>query len=976
MMNIQHTPTSPSYGESLDATQRPLRVDPTYPSPSSLPPPQDSEQSPLTNGTARTNSKRRRTSGSGAGRIPIDNDSQPPAAPEVPKAPPVSYRPPYGSENYDRSKDGFPASFAERVRALTGNSASTKPSAIDSEPSPQQVKPVRRGSLNRPIGGVYSEIQQHKRDSYPPVHGPISPRRFSNSTSPQQYQAADPYPTNRRVSTGTDHHYNDAVSKGSEISNRRASAGLAQPTQKEWAPDRSPLQKLEVKLSDISKEEKRARMQEAEQRLRDSQGSDRRRSSRQEGNRGVDRTQSKRTSGSSGTAKQRKLSDRSVDPQLAIHVQQPGNHAGYSPVDPHIKEPSRIPRPERRRESLPTVPATESSSPLARDSSRRSSAKAAGTQPERGVRFQGEDETQGLRDYPQAPFKVDPRDRRRSSGIEALARSDEAHSIRRGKLRQDPSAMGKRSSSKEIPGQQQTLYSSKAETPKNNASASMSADVPDPVTQHTAKGQSQATKYEMPPQTTAGIQAREAVGFGNGPLAGLEAPSHRKHHLSKILHRGHNHTIETSEESNTRPKRLDEWRRAGTARLTAADFGVESDTEKDQGAWWEKGRSGSQRKQGRAVNGTIGNTQSLSGDYQIDTGKSTYTSTPQDRVAERGISSPTGHVTRTRPYVKHEERGAPARSVNSHLENHAAHFWHRSRPDQSSRLASAYSYSCPDLALHDPLHDSHFCEPYLSNELTLSMRSIRIRPVPALTTFDPPLYLKCGPLLRYTGLRRDRLQMTTRSGGSSSSERETWRGSVMIVTSDADSAYEPAPTLRLFSEPMELLPLPQPHTDEEESHELLSEFVDPVAGLPKLSRSGRTVYVKPVDDLEQGRDLSRLENDDGLFEETRTAAVPTAYGTPEYRPGRNGPAPSASPKAGRGEGRARKRGQQVKGVRLHAERGVTFWRFNLEVELVGQQARIAYSINNCPAVGFWVPARGHSMNMMFHSCNGFSMSVK
>lgn len=85
---------------------------------------------------------------------------------------------------------------------------------------------------------------------------------------------------------------------------------------------------------------------------------------------------------------------------------------------------------------------------------------------------------------------------------------------------------------------------------------------------------------------------------------------------------------------------------------------------------------------------------------------------------------------------------------------------------------------------------------------------------------------------------------------------------------------------------------------------------------------------------------------------------------------------SGNPKAGRREGRTQKKGQFVTGVRLHAERGVTFWRFNLEIELGAQQTRVAYSINSCPAIGFWVPARGHSMNVMFHSCNGFSMSVK
>lgn len=250
------------------------------------------------------------------------------------------------------------------------------------------------------------------------------------------------------------------------------------------------------------------------------------------------------------------------------------------------------------------------------------------------------------------------------------------------------------------------------------------------------------------------------------------------------------------------------------------------------------------------------------------------------------------------------------------------------------------------------------------------MRAIRTHPVPGITTFNPPLYLKCGPLLRYTGMKRDRLN----SIHNGTAERETWRGSVMIVTADAGSKYDPAPTLRLFPEPMELVPPPPEPIESENRNEVPSEFIDPIAGLPKLSRTGRTIYVKPVDDLEEGVDLSHVENDDGLFEETRTAAVPTSYGTPEYRSERSGPQIGSAVNR-RQDHRKPKRGQRVRGVRLHAERGVTFWRFNLEVELQAQETRIAYSINSGPAVGFWIPAKGQSMNIMFHSCNGFSLSV-
>ena len=984
-METESLPLQPSHGASPAPTQRPLRIYPDYTMPSSLPP-QGMETSPLSNGLARTASRKQKPSGSGAGRTPIDSFPQPPAqptAPEVPKAPPVSYRPPYSNENYDQPS-GYPASFAERARALTGNPSSAKPSENIVEPAPQPVKQARRGSLNRPIGGVYSEIQRTKRDSWPPPNGLTSPRRFSNPTSPQQYQAQDTYPASRAARSSAPLQSTINTPRTPQEDNRRASAGVAQPPKKEWAADRSPLQKLEVKLSDISKEEKRARVQEAEQRLRESQGYDRRRNSAQEGDRSVDRSQSRRVSAGSGVTKPSRLSEQGQQ-QDNSSAQRSENEAVYSSPNPRIKELSRIPRPDRRRESLPAETnserqsekqAVDGSIPSNRDSSTRISTRAPETQQERGVRFRGEEEAESPDATVSKPSKPDQRDRRRSLRTEALEKSDEAHSAWREQVRKDPSTMADQPTSKEVPKQQQQLYGNKAANARNDLSASAFGGPPDAVSRHAVQSHGRVHSYEIPPQTASGIEARRAVGFGSGTQGVVQAPAHRKHHLSKVLHLGHNHPSEVPNQLRNPPRQLDEWKRAGTARLTTADFGPDNEPEKDQAAWWEKGRSGSQRKKARASNGRIGEPQPLSGDYQNDTGKSQPSLYPKKRGDWPQDSKRNEHSTQTRPYVKSEDYAALGIVSLSPMEKHAAHLWHRTRHDETGRLSSAYSYSCPDLAIHDPSHDNHFCEPYMSKELTQSMRSIRIRSVPTLTTFDPPLYLKCGPLLRYTGLRRDRLQTTTRSGGQASTERETWRGSVMIVTTDADSTYEPAPTLRLFFEPMELLPTPTAPTDEEDDQDVPSEFVDPVAGLPKLSRSGRTVYVKPVDDLEQGKDLSGLENDDGLFEETRTAAVPTAYGTPNYRPGRNGPAPSPNAQAGRRKGGARKKGQQVKGIRLHAERGVTFWRFNLEVELGPQQNRVAYSINNCPAVGFWVPAQGHSMNVMFHSCNGFSMSVK
>ena len=198
----------------------------------------------------------------------------------------------------------------------------------------------------------------------------------------------------------------------------------------------------------------------------------------------------------------------------------------------------------------------------------------------------------------------------------------------------------------------------------------------------------------------------------------------------------------------------------------------------------------------------------------------------------------------------------------------------------------------------------------------------------------------------------------------------------MIVTSDADSSYSTTPTLRLFHQPMNLLPPPPQQVQGDDGDRLPSEYVDPIAGLPKMSRTGRTVYVKPVEDLEEGVDVSRIENDEGLYEEMRTANVPSAYGEADEFPGRSPLSNAEKGRAAMQDWQRSGRFREINGVRLHTERGITFWRFKLEVELGEKQARIAYRINRASSIGFWVPARGQTMNMMFHSCNGFSLGVE
>lgn len=227
-----------------------------------------------------------------------------------------------------------------------------------------------------------------------------------------------------------------------------------------------------------------------------------------------------------------------------------------------------------------------------------------------------------------------------------------------------------------------------------------------------------------------------------------------------------------------------------------------------------------------------------------------------------------------------------------------------------------------------------------------------VDPPTTQTTFNPPLHLKCGPLLRYTGLRRDKI----RPGR----EREIWRGSVMIVTTDEGSSYQKPPLLRLFTQPMDLLPHPPDDVDPDNLH---PAYIDPLEGQVKVSRTGKTLYVKAIDEIPEDVDLSLNEDDTGLFSELQSSMSPQSAW------------PQKSSRIKKRDGEKLGKFKEIPAVKLHAERGVTFWRFNLEVELGPKQARIAYRINRGPAIGFWVPARAETMNIMFHSCNGFSLSV-
>ncbi|OAG45730.1 hypothetical protein AYO21_00366 [Fonsecaea monophora] len=841
--------------------------------------PVDLYHDPALDSLIAQNTARNRQSGSGRrnsggqGRRPLsqnlENTLQPlPAAPEVPRGPPISYRGlgqggdpglqrsfsqrakgrPFHREAFEDLEDEYPEEAAKPKQRIVSEPVRREPMpSVSRKPAPPDGLRLNTADLN----GLSA--------ADPPGRNTESTRKPSYNEPKSDQKARRTSETSRRVE--------EPVSSVS-----RSSALRDEAHRRDWAPDRSPLQKLEVTLNDISKEEKRARVQEAEMLLREREPKPARKAVGAPRGTGVVSIPDASTTRSA--PKRERATDQEVPTledavlvrNLSTTQRQRLQHS--TTVDSH--------RPDVRSLSGEGHPAFEYtiSSPLqpANTSQRRQSgsknrrvSEPAQEGPLDSPRVASEEvpikservRSGKQRETQQVGAEVEPlggqaRARTIDTQTAPLARRDDfserqrnaSHKAALEKLTgvSDPVRFGRGGSQrlqKAPPKDVDEKISSAGRTPSRIPVPTTTTATParrqEQHNQGAADLRNDISQMQQQPQTPP------IIGLGHQSSPHPSSPqSPPAKPVDVIRQRQRKSSVSFKEPLNNRP--VDEWKEAGTARLTTIDFSPEPLNPADRGkAWWEQTAASSSRRRSRSAKVA----DQPAGDY-ID-----------DKTAE----------------------------------------------------------------------------------------------------FKPNLYLRCGPLLRYKGMRRQK--------NESGEEREFWRGSVLIVTQNSHSSYDPAPILRLFCKPQKLLPPPPHHVT---TDELQPEYVDPIAGLTKLSRTGRALYVRPVDHLEEGKDLSQVENDDGLFE---SSPSPLEHNGPQ------GLVPFSNNRNLDTDGEKIGRYQEVAGARLYADpdRDVTFWRFNLEIELANEQQHIAYRINRGPSVGFWVPGRGQTMHIMFHSCNGFSLSV-
>lgn len=183
-----------------------------------------------------------------------DRDYFPPVAPEAPQAPPASYR-----------WDSFPHYGNNGTRSF---SARSRPPALDSTYAPVDDDIYKRDRSYVDTGF----------DKIPPSNRQSQSRRSVTQPSPAAYSAAGTTSSYPPVPSQTARRSSDVAaapvgsgSHGSPLSRSSTvrSAAIGKTERKDFAPDRSPLQQLESKLTGYSKEEKRARVLEAEIRVKE-----------------------------------------------------------------------------------------------------------------------------------------------------------------------------------------------------------------------------------------------------------------------------------------------------------------------------------------------------------------------------------------------------------------------------------------------------------------------------------------------------------------------------------------------------------------------------------------------------------------------------------------------------------------------------------------------------------------------------------
>ena len=506
-----------------------------------------------------------------------DHTSIIPPAPEVPHTVPISYRNSYSSAPPRRSDEN--RSFSARAKDLPTERGLEGLDQYVANESPQRTNSQQLAKIKRSSGSTHTRTES--RPSVP---------RLSSADSR----------SSRRIAEAP-----SLSQPGEPISPVSPSSTLRTPPredrqQREWAPDRSPLQKLEVTLNDISKEEKRARVEEAEMLLREAKAGRRsRRVSHDVTPTPTSRDPRKRESNSAVPSNLEEAGlVRSLSSKQRDRLQHSAVLESTRPDPRQFSTEGRITFDYEERQSI-----TPKSLDKVKFPARPGRAQSKSKQPA----VLTSNDVVGQSTSRDASDAARPQERRESSNSYAIGDSDnveqQVKSSRRAPLAAEVSVRppgversDSRKLQKPLPRDPNTrLLVSHRElqrVTRNQSQHGRSLSMDDvPPAQILPRIQKNATGIlGAPSGATVGLGLTNA--FGDQPQPTVPA-SEQLPIAPNVQGKSKQHTVSFDVPPPTPPP-LEEWRNAKIARLCAADFDLrETDAHE---AWWESGGSGKRRR--------------------------------------------------------------------------------------------------------------------------------------------------------------------------------------------------------------------------------------------------------------------------------------------------------------------------------------------------------------------------------------------
>jgi len=617
------------------------------------------------NGIVRDRSRKRRSAGAGQG----NRLSQPEQFPVLnglthsSRGPPISYRDPDETSNTEFAT--APKSFAARVNDLASGGVSKE--KLEEGQVAQHDEPAQPATRQDVPSHSFEDAPREPEMQMRPA--PLQPERdFVRETASQRRRSTklttrsnDAVPDSDLIparlsgrhpeSAKYDAKAREMVSKERPVpivevtaaprNSRPQSKRDSNPQKIEVAADRSPLQKLEVKLTDLSKEEKRAKVQEAERRLKERKKAQQRESLSKE----VKGEAADRRSVSQIEAKERPRDaalerHRSLGRSDSRHASAPVN-APFAPQD-HDLDDSGFNRSYSKRRSSGSSQVAQDETPLRKEpplSRIPRPVSVSKTQTPLGITGSSSQRERTSMDSAalRPPALETSAERRRGGGVApnavpARRRSTDDRGVR---FDNDPAVatvggqgLGSQASRHVVPHEQENLYAERLNIYGGEDTMA------DPTSAHAAVPNNKGPIYKDSPQTDAGIQARRAIGFGSEQKSSRDTTEAERHHFMQhfqhhndatqgqaggVTHSGH-HLLHQNNSSHKAakmfgdaplgPRHLDEWRQGGTARLMLADASrQEADAPKDKkSAWWESPKSAKERlisNQGRPKEGYL-----------------------------------------------------------------------------------------------------------------------------------------------------------------------------------------------------------------------------------------------------------------------------------------------------------------------------------------------------------------------------------